>query len=55
MDDESPEGETLCETVRLLLASDNNSRGTVTALSQEHDELTADNEHSYILYLKHLL
>ena len=46
MDDESPEGEALRETVRLLLASDNDSRGTVAALSQEHDELTADSERS---------
>ena len=46
MDDESPEGEALCETVRLLLASDNDSRGDVAALSQKHNEFTADSEPS---------
>ena len=45
--DESPEGEAIRETVRVLLASDNDARGTVAALSQEYDELTADGEYDY--------
>ena len=44
--DKSPEGEAIQETVKVLLASDNDSQGTVAVFSQKHDELTADSEYN---------
>jgi hypothetical protein len=38
----SPETDNLCETIRMLLMSDGDARGTVAALSREIDEFAAD-------------